>query len=161
MTGVNLTSLCFFWSRSPNILISRVFSFGPFKGAQPDGTYWAQNFPHTAWYDLSEYYITAFKTGSYPTITVRLLNFQPKPLSNSLNRRISFTSGLALILPLPPHPVMVLESPLGGIGLRCDIYQKRICEALTPIRIRCGLWSSPPQELLSRSSAAVPRIHSS
>ncbi|KAF9031789.1 WSC-domain-containing protein [Hymenopellis radicata] len=44
--------------------------FGPFGGEQPDGTYWAENFPHTAFFDLSQYYITAFKTGSYPAITV-------------------------------------------------------------------------------------------
>jgi len=50
-------------------------SFGPIKGGQPDGTTWANGFPHTAWLDLSAYYITAFKTGSYPPITVRHKNF--------------------------------------------------------------------------------------
>lgn len=52
------------------VLILRV-SFGPIKGIQPEGTTWATHFPHTAWFDLSAYYITAFKTGKYPAITVR------------------------------------------------------------------------------------------
>ena len=44
--------------------------FGAIRGAQPTGTYWADGLPHTAWYDMSEYSITAFKTDSYPAITV-------------------------------------------------------------------------------------------
>ena len=55
------------------LLIKTDDSFGPIEGAQPAGTTWANNFPHTAWFDMSEYYITAFKTGSYPAITVRTL----------------------------------------------------------------------------------------
>lgn len=47
------------------------YSFGPIKGAQPAGTTWANNYPHTAWFEMSQYYVTAFKTGSYPAITVR------------------------------------------------------------------------------------------
>ncbi|KAK0499668.1 glycoside hydrolase family 71 protein [Armillaria luteobubalina] len=53
--------------------------FGPFKGAQPDGTYWAQNFPHTIFYDLSQYYMTAFKTGSYPAITQDVIYYWARP----------------------------------------------------------------------------------
>ncbi|KAK0461733.1 glycoside hydrolase family 71 protein [Desarmillaria tabescens] len=53
--------------------------FGPFKGAQPDGTYWAENFPHTIFYDLSQYYITAFKTGSYPAITQDVIYYWARP----------------------------------------------------------------------------------
>ena len=49
-------------------------SYGPIQGDQPEGTTWATNFPHTAWFDMSEYYITAFKTGTYPAITVRALS---------------------------------------------------------------------------------------
>jgi hypothetical protein len=45
-------------------------SFGPVTpvGNEP----WAAGFPHTPWFDMSQYYITAFKTGSYPTISVRI-----------------------------------------------------------------------------------------
>ncbi|KAK0444401.1 glycoside hydrolase family 71 protein [Armillaria borealis] len=53
--------------------------FGPFKGAQPDGTYWAENFPHTVFYDLSQYYMTAFKTGSYPAITQDVIYYWARP----------------------------------------------------------------------------------
>ncbi|KAL0946528.1 hypothetical protein HGRIS_012737 [Hohenbuehelia grisea] len=53
--------------------------FGPIKGAQPDGTTWATGFPHTAWFDMSQYYITAFKTGSYPAITKDVVYFWARP----------------------------------------------------------------------------------
>jgi len=53
--------------------------YGPIEGAQPEGTTWANNFPHTAWFDMSEYYITAFKTGSYPAITKDVIYFWARP----------------------------------------------------------------------------------
>ncbi|KAJ4495692.1 glycosyl hydrolase family 71-domain-containing protein [Lentinula edodes] len=53
--------------------------FGPFGGAQPAGTYWAQNYPHTAWISLSKYYITAYKTGAYPTITQDVVYWWSRP----------------------------------------------------------------------------------
>ncbi|KAJ3864516.1 glycosyl hydrolase family 71-domain-containing protein [Lentinula novae-zelandiae] len=52
---------------------------GPFEGAQPAGTYWAQNYPHTAWISLSKYYITAYKTGAYPTITQDVVYWWSRP----------------------------------------------------------------------------------
>ena len=55
------------------MLIKTDDSFGPIKGAQSGGTTWATNYPHTAWFEMSQYYITAFKTGSFPAITVRTL----------------------------------------------------------------------------------------
>ena len=58
---------------SITILIKTDDSYGPIKGAQPQGTTWATNFPHTAWSQMSQYYITAFKTGTYPAITVRTI----------------------------------------------------------------------------------------
>ncbi|KAF9559027.1 hypothetical protein CPC08DRAFT_763569 [Agrocybe pediades] len=53
--------------------------FGPVKGAQPAGTTWASNYPHTAWYDMTEYYITAFKTGVYPAIKKDVIYFWARP----------------------------------------------------------------------------------
>ncbi|KAF9529116.1 glycosyl hydrolase family 71-domain-containing protein [Crepidotus variabilis] len=53
--------------------------FGPVQGDQPAGTTWATNYPHTAWFDLSQYYITAFKTGSYPAITKDTIYFWARP----------------------------------------------------------------------------------
>jgi len=53
--------------------------FGPIEGDQPDGTTWATNFPHTAWFDMSQYYITAFKTGTYPAITQDAIYYWARP----------------------------------------------------------------------------------
>ncbi|KAJ2929777.1 hypothetical protein H1R20_g7349, partial [Candolleomyces eurysporus] len=53
--------------------------FGTIRGSQPSGTYWADGFPHTAWFDMSEYYIRAFKTGSYPAITKDVIYYWSKP----------------------------------------------------------------------------------
>ncbi|PFH50093.1 glycoside hydrolase family 71 protein, partial [Amanita thiersii Skay4041] len=53
--------------------------FGPIKGSQPDGTTWANGFPHTAWFEMSKYYITAFKTGQYPPITEDVIYFWARP----------------------------------------------------------------------------------
>ena len=53
------------------MLIKMDVSFGPIKGAQPAGTTWATGYPHIEWFKMSQYYITAFKTGVYPAITVR------------------------------------------------------------------------------------------
>ncbi|KDQ33034.1 glycoside hydrolase family 71 protein [Pleurotus ostreatus PC15] len=48
---------------------------GPVKGAMPSGTNWVNGLPHTAWFDMSQYYITAFQTGSYPAITKDVIYF--------------------------------------------------------------------------------------
>ena len=72
MTTANQTSESSYQRKiSPLMGVCSLLSFGPIKGAQPAGTTWANGFPHTAWFDMSEYYITAFKTGVYPDITVR------------------------------------------------------------------------------------------
>ena len=73
MTTVNPTSELSLSKDPIMMLIKRDNSFGPIKGAQPEGTTWATNFPHIAWSEMSQYYVTAFKTGSFPAITVRTL----------------------------------------------------------------------------------------
>jgi hypothetical protein len=60
-------SKCYVLSPEESII---VHSFGPVKGAPPAGTTWIDPFPHSVWLDISKYYITAFKTGSYPAIDV-------------------------------------------------------------------------------------------
>ncbi|KAK7056687.1 hypothetical protein VNI00_002404 [Paramarasmius palmivorus] len=43
---------------------------GPLSsGLAPDGTTWISNMPHNPWLDLSKWYITAYKTGTYPPVT--------------------------------------------------------------------------------------------
>ncbi|KAF9479532.1 glycoside hydrolase family 71 protein [Pholiota conissans] len=41
---------------------------GPIEGAQPHSESWTNGFDHRGWLDLAQYYITAFKTGNYPSI---------------------------------------------------------------------------------------------
>ncbi|KAG6872919.1 hypothetical protein C0995_005177 [Termitomyces sp. Mi166 len=52
---------------------------GPIHGLQPSGTTWVNNFPHTAWQELSAYYVHAFKTGSYPSITEDVVYYWARP----------------------------------------------------------------------------------
>lgn len=42
---------------------------GPIKGSQPNSQAWVNGFDHTAWLDLTSYFATAYKTGSYPTVS--------------------------------------------------------------------------------------------
>ncbi|KAH8096821.1 glycoside hydrolase family 71 protein [Cristinia sonorae] len=42
---------------------------GPVQGVQPMSQSWVNGFDHQGWLDLMQYYISAFKTGSYPTVT--------------------------------------------------------------------------------------------
>lgn len=42
---------------------------GPIKGAQPNSQAWVNGFDHQAWLHLTKYFATAYKTGSFPTIT--------------------------------------------------------------------------------------------
>ncbi|KAF9068884.1 glycoside hydrolase [Rhodocollybia butyracea] len=55
--------------------------FGPINPdeTQPSGTTWATGFPHTGFFDLSAYYIQAFKTGEYPAITEDVIYFWLRP----------------------------------------------------------------------------------
>ncbi|KAI0674056.1 glycoside hydrolase family 71 protein [Trametes maxima] len=41
---------------------------GPVQGMQPMSQQWVDGMDHSAWLDLMKYYITAYKTGSYPDI---------------------------------------------------------------------------------------------
>jgi len=41
---------------------------GPIKGAQPNSQAWTTGFDHTAFLNITKYYSSAFKTGSYPPI---------------------------------------------------------------------------------------------
>ncbi|KAJ7508871.1 glycosyl hydrolase family 71-domain-containing protein [Mycena galericulata] len=53
--------------------------FGPVRVDQPAGTTWADGFPHSAWFDMSAYYIQAFKTGVYPPITQDVIYYWARP----------------------------------------------------------------------------------
>ncbi|KAF9267548.1 glycoside hydrolase [Marasmius fiardii PR-910] len=49
------------------------------SGNQPAGTTWVNGFPHTAWLDMSKYYIQYFKSGSAPTVTTESIYFWLRP----------------------------------------------------------------------------------
>ncbi|KAF9450512.1 glycoside hydrolase family 71 protein [Macrolepiota fuliginosa MF-IS2] len=53
--------------------------FGEIKGAQPSGTTWVNGYSHISFYELSKWYITAYKTGSYPAITEDAIYFWARP----------------------------------------------------------------------------------
>ncbi|KAJ4479826.1 glycosyl hydrolase family 71-domain-containing protein [Lentinula lateritia] len=62
--------------------------FGPGPSSsdlQPYGTTWANGFPHNGFFDLSAYYITAFKTGTYPQITKDTIYFWLRPHPAGIN----------------------------------------------------------------------------
>ncbi|KAG9222501.1 hypothetical protein CCMSSC00406_0002836 [Pleurotus cornucopiae] len=42
---------------------------GPIEGAQPNSQAWVNGFDHQGWLDLNQYYIEAYKIGSYPSIS--------------------------------------------------------------------------------------------
>ncbi|KIY46772.1 hypothetical protein FISHEDRAFT_75298 [Fistulina hepatica ATCC 64428] len=74
---------------------------GPIDGEAPTGTYWIYGFPHAAWFDMSEYYITAFKTGAYPSITQDVIYFWARPhpalaiaTSDSLGHPSNYTDAI-------------------------------------------------------------------
>ncbi|TFK49592.1 glycoside hydrolase family 71 protein [Heliocybe sulcata] len=42
---------------------------GPIEGAQPNSQAWVNGFDHQGWLYMTQYFATAYKTGSYPAIT--------------------------------------------------------------------------------------------
>ncbi|PSR74813.1 hypothetical protein PHLCEN_2v9527 [Hermanssonia centrifuga] len=58
---------------------------GPIHGAQPNSQDWVDGFDHTAWLDMTSYYATAYKTGSYPQITEDKLYMWARPHTKDAN----------------------------------------------------------------------------
>jgi glucan endo-1,3-alpha-glucosidase len=52
---------------------------GPIEGDQPNSQDWVDGFDHTPWLDMTTYYATAYKTGSYPDITEDKLYLWSRP----------------------------------------------------------------------------------
>ncbi|KAI5123868.1 hypothetical protein M0805_005685 [Coniferiporia weirii] len=42
---------------------------GPIEGAQPNSQAWVDGYDHQAWLDLTSYFVQAYKTGTYPTLS--------------------------------------------------------------------------------------------
>ncbi|KAF5353434.1 hypothetical protein D9756_008033 [Leucocoprinus leucothites] len=53
--------------------------FSSIKGLQPSGTTWADGYSHLPFFELSKYYISAYKTGKYPAITDDIIYFWARP----------------------------------------------------------------------------------
>ena len=41
---------------------------GPIKGEQPNSQAWVNGFNHTAFLDLTKYFVSAYKNGAYPPV---------------------------------------------------------------------------------------------
>lgn len=52
---------------------------GPIVGEQPAGTTFVDGYPHIAWMEMSKYHITAFRTGTYPTVTEDAIYYWARP----------------------------------------------------------------------------------
>ncbi|KAJ3486672.1 hypothetical protein NLI96_g4080 [Meripilus lineatus] len=51
----------------------------PVKGDQPNSQAWVDGFAHDGWLDMTKYYATAFKTGSFPDVTEDKLYMWARP----------------------------------------------------------------------------------
>ncbi|KIP05382.1 glycoside hydrolase family 71 protein [Phlebiopsis gigantea 11061_1 CR5-6] len=58
---------------------------GPIHGAQPNSQAWVDGFDHTAWLDMTNYFATGYKTGSYPVITEDKLYLWARPHPSNAN----------------------------------------------------------------------------
>ncbi|KAG8953476.1 hypothetical protein FRC04_002318 [Tulasnella sp. 424] len=54
---------------------------GPIRKDMPSGTTWVPGFDHTPFLQMTGYYVSAFKTGQYPTITSDKIFFWGRPHS--------------------------------------------------------------------------------
>ncbi|KAL5523926.1 hypothetical protein ACEPAG_8099 [Sanghuangporus baumii] len=52
---------------------------GPIKGAQPNSQQWVDGFNHTAFLDLTQYFISAYKNGTYPPVQADKLYLWARP----------------------------------------------------------------------------------
>ena len=52
---------------------------GPIHGAQPNSQAWVDGFDHTAWLDMTAYFAAAYKSGSYPPVSMDTLYMWARP----------------------------------------------------------------------------------
>lgn len=93
---------------------------GPIKGAQPNSQSWVNGFDHTGWLNLTSYYSTAFKTGSYPPVTKDqiilwsrphpALATAPDPVGQPTNFQITQDKVWAIVLATSPGTVTLSTS---------------------------------------------------
>ncbi|KAG6830981.1 hypothetical protein H0H87_006632 [Tephrocybe sp. NHM501043] len=94
---------------------------GPIKGAQPNSQAWVDGMDHTAWLDLTNYYASAFKTGSYPAIEKDKLFMwsrthptqatAPDPIGRPTNSDLFEDSVWVVVMATAPSIVVLSTSP--------------------------------------------------
>ncbi|OAX44314.1 glycoside hydrolase family 71 protein [Rhizopogon vinicolor AM-OR11-026] len=95
---------------------------GPIEGDQPMSQAWVDGNDHTGWLNLTSYYASAFKTGTYPTLTKDQLVMwsRPHPASASAsddsvgqptNYQITQDKVWAVVLATSPATVELSTSP--------------------------------------------------
>ncbi|KAG6331266.1 hypothetical protein ID866_7823 [Astraeus odoratus] len=94
---------------------------GPIKGDQPNSQAWVDGFEHTGWLNLTAYYATAFKTGSYPAVSTDqvimwsrphpALATAPDPVGQPQNFQITVDKVWAVVLATSPATVTLSTSP--------------------------------------------------
>ncbi|EDR13362.1 glycoside hydrolase family 71 protein [Laccaria bicolor S238N-H82] len=94
---------------------------GPIKGSQPNSQAWTDGMNHTAWLGLTQYYATAFKTGSYPAIEKDQIYMWSRPHSSSAqapdpvgqpdNFQLPQDAIWAVVLTTAPSSVTLATSP--------------------------------------------------
>ncbi|KAG8214499.1 glycoside hydrolase family 71 protein [Butyriboletus roseoflavus] len=93
---------------------------GPIEGAQPNSQAWVNGFDHTGWLNMTSYYATAFKTGTYPTISKdRIIMWSrphpafataPDPVSRPTNYQITQDKIWAVVFATSPATVTLSTS---------------------------------------------------
>ncbi|KXN92547.1 Glucan endo-1,3-alpha-glucosidase agn1 [Leucoagaricus sp. SymC.cos] len=90
------------------------------KGLQPSGTTWANGYSHISFFELSQFYIMAYKTGKYPTILQDAIYFWARPhparataFADSLARPSGFDFAEDYLWAL------VFATRLGQVSLTC------------------------------------------
>ncbi|KAG9315881.1 glycoside hydrolase family 71 protein [Chiua virens] len=94
---------------------------GPIEGAQPNSQAWVNGFNHTGWLNMTSYYATAFKTGTYPCISNDqivmwsrphpALASAPDPVGRPNNYQITSDKIWAVVLATSPATVTLSTSP--------------------------------------------------
>ncbi|GLB38313.1 putative glycosyl hydrolase family 71 [Lyophyllum shimeji] len=97
---------------------------GPIKGAQPNSQAWVDGMDHTGWLALTQYYATAFKTGSFPAVkTDKLVMWSrthptyakaPDPVSQPTNFELFEDAVWVVVMTTAPSTVVLSTSPINS-----------------------------------------------
>ncbi|EGN98394.1 glycoside hydrolase family 71 protein [Serpula lacrymans var. lacrymans S7.3] len=93
---------------------------GPIEGAQPNSQGWVDGLDHTGWLNMTSYYSSAFKTGSYPAVTKDQLYLwsrthpvnadAPDPVGRPSNYQLTQDKLWAVVMATAPSTVILSTS---------------------------------------------------